>query len=137
MSSYGPSSMGAGAPRMRAADGPIRGGARGVSGGDPKKPKPKFSAVWPEIKALVRPRVGLLAVAFVLMVINRAASLVLPIAFKPLIDLVFTRGRMDLLLPIVGAVLGATILQGVTSYALTQTLSKAGQRLIAELRTVV
>ncbi len=93
--------------------------------------------MWPEIKALVRPRVGLLALAFVLMVINRAASLVLPIAFKPLIDLVFTHGRMNLLLPIVGAVLGATLLQGVTSYALTQTLSKAGQRLIAELRVRV
>jgi ABC-type bacteriocin/lantibiotic exporter with double-glycine peptidase domain len=121
--------MGAGAPRMRAADAPVRGqGARAGTGGDAKKPKPKFSAVWPEIKALVKPRRGLLAMGFALMIVNRAASLVLPIAFRPLVDLVFVRGRMDWLLPIVGAVLGATILQGITSYALTQTLSKAGWR---------
>ncbi len=127
--------MGAGAPRMRPADGPVRGGAaRAAAASEPKKKAPKFSAVWPEIKALVKPRSGLLALSFLLMLVNRAASLVLPISFKPLIDQVFIHERMNMLLPIVGAVLGATILQGVTSYALTQTLSKAGQRLIAELR---
>lgn len=128
--------MGGGAPRMRAADAPSR-GARAAAAEGAKRPKPKFSAVWPEIRELVRPRRGLLVMAFLLMIVNRASSLVLPISFKPLIDLVFVHKRMDLLLPIVGAVLGATILQGVTSYALTQTLSKAGQRLIAELRVRV
>ncbi len=136
MSSYGHSSMGAGAPRMRAVDGPVR-GTRGAAAPDAKKPKPKFSDVWPEIKELVRPRKALLALAFLLMIVNRASSLVLPISFRPLIDQVFNHKRMDLLLPIVGAVLGATILQGLTSYALTQTLSKAGQKLIAELRVRV
>ncbi len=128
--------MGAGTPRMRPVDAPSR-GARAAAAGDVKRPKPKLSAVWPEIRELVRPRKGMLALAFLLMIINRASSLVLPISFKPLIDLVFNHKRMDLLLPIVGAVLGATILQGITSYALTQTLSKAGQRLIAELRVRV
>ena len=139
MGSYGHSSMGAGAPRMKAVDGPTRGGRGAASANavDAKKAKPKFKDVWPEIKELVRPRKGLLALAFLLMIINRASSLVLPISFKPLIDLVFNHRRMDLLLPIVGAVLGATILQGLTSYALTQTLSKAGQKLIAELRVRV
>ncbi len=111
-------------------------GAR-AGAADAKKAKPKFSAVWPEIKALVLPRRGLLALSFLLMLVNRASSLVLPISFKPLIDTVFVQGRVDKLPLIVGAVLGATILQGVTSYALTQTLSKAGQRLIAELRVRV
>ena len=133
--------MGGGAPRMRAADSPTRGGAARASGAGDTKPKPKLSAVWPEvwpeIKSLVLPRRGLLALSFCLMIVNRAASLVLPISFKPLIDRVFIHGRLDLLPFIVGAVLCATILQGVTSYALTQTLSKAGQRLIAELRVRV
>ena len=35
------------------------------------------------------------------------------------------------------AVVGATVVQGVTSFALTQTLSKAAQRLIADLRRQV
>ena len=131
--------MGAGAPRMRAADSPARGGAAraAAAAGETKKPKPKLSEVWPEIKVLALPRRGLLALSFCLMLVNRASSLVLPIMFKPLTDLVFIQGRMNVLPKIVGAVLGATILQGITSYALTQTLSKAGQRLIAELRVRV
>ena len=48
------------------------------------------------------------------------------------------RKRQIGLLPlIVGAVITATILQGITSFTLTQLLSKAGQRLIAELRATV
>src|SRR4029077_1880537 len=43
----------------------------------------------------------------------------------------------SLLVPLVLAVLGATALQGITSFALTQLLSKAGQRVIAEMRRKV
>ena len=39
--------------------------------------------------------------------------------------------------PCLSAVVGATLLQGVTSFALTQLLSKAAQRVIAELRRKV
>ena len=39
-----------------------------------------------------------------------------------------------MLYPLVGIVLAATLIQGLTSFALTQTLSKAAQKLIAELR---
>ena len=45
--------------------------------------------------------------------------------------------RIGLLPWIVGAVLVATTIQGATSYALTQLLSKTAQRLIAELRVTV
>ncbi len=133
-------SAGAGAPQMRAVDSPTRGGARVAAAAaveNAKRPKPKLKELWPEIKELIRPRRGILALAFLLMIVNRAASLVLPISFKPLIDQVFNHKRLDLLVPIVGAVLGATILQGLSSYALTQTLSKSGQKLIAELRVKV
>src|SRR6202034_4843286 len=44
---------------------------------------------------------------------------------------------MSLLLPLVLAVLAATIIQAVTGFAITQLVSKAGQRLIAELRAKV
>ena len=44
---------------------------------------------------------------------------------------------MHLLGWLIAGVLTATIIQGVTSFALTQTLSKAAQRLIAELREKV
>ena len=45
--------------------------------------------------------------------------------------------RRACLRPIVFAVLLATVIQGVTSFSLTQLLSKAAQRLIAELRQQV
>src|SRR6185295_2433818 len=50
------------------------------------------------------------------------------------IDDVIGKRRVDLLLPILGAVVGATVVQALTSFALTQTLSKAAQKLIADLR---
>jgi subfamily B ATP-binding cassette protein MsbA len=85
----------------------------------------------------MRPRRRLLALGFVLMVINRVTSLVLPASTKFLVDDVIGKGRANLLLPLVGTVLLSTLIQGATSFALTQTLSKAAQRLIAELRSRV
>ena len=82
----------------------------------------------------MRPRRGLLAVGLVLMAINRSSSLVLPASTKFLIDDVIGKKHTDLLLPLLGAVVLATIIQGVTSFTLTQLLSKAAQRLISELR---
>jgi subfamily B ATP-binding cassette protein MsbA len=83
---------------------------------------------------LLRPRRGLLAFGFVLMMINRVSGLALPYSTKFLFDNVITQHHIQLLKPIVFAVLLATAVQGVTSFALTQLLSKAAQRLITELR---
>jgi len=123
---------------MHTADRGSRGIGRAISADmTAKRPKPKFRDVWPEIWALVKPRRVLLAGCFALMLVNRACALVLPASFKPLIDRVFSHHEMWLLPRIVGAVLGATLIQGITSYALTQLLSKSGQRLIADLRKQV
>ncbi len=101
------------------------------------KPVARIRAVWPLIAELVRPRRALLAFGLVLMVVNRVCGLVLPLSTKYLIDSVIGKHRPDLLVPLVSAVLGATVIQGATSFSLTQLLSKAGQRLIAELRRKV
>ncbi|HET9886588.1 MAG TPA: ABC transporter ATP-binding protein, partial [bacterium] len=85
----------------------------------------------------MKPRRGLLAVGFLLMAVSRVAALVLPASTKFLIDDVIGKRHTNLLLPLVSAVLVATLIQGVTSFALTQTLSKAAQRMIAELRRKV
>jgi subfamily B ATP-binding cassette protein MsbA len=70
------------------------------------------------------------------MAVNRVAGLVLPLVSKPLLDTVLSplHPRPDLLPRIIVLVLSATLLQAVTSFSLTQLLSKAGQRLIAEMR---
>src|ERR1017187_6818246 len=88
----------------------------------------------PEAWALMRPRRRLLALGFLLMVINRVSGLVLPASTKFLVDDVIGKRHVNLLMPLVGTVLLCTLVQGVTSYALTQTLSKAAQRMITDLR---
>jgi subfamily B ATP-binding cassette protein MsbA len=85
----------------------------------------------------MKPRVWLLAGSFLLMIINRASGLILPASTRYLIDNVMGKHQLNLLPIIVGVVVVATILQGVTSFTLTQLLSKEGQRLIAELRMKV
>ena len=74
---------------------------------------------------------------FFLMAINRLAGLVLPGSTKYLVDDVIGKRHVQLLVPIVLAVVGATILQGLTSFTLTQLLSKSAQRMITELRKQV
>jgi subfamily B ATP-binding cassette protein MsbA len=97
----------------------------------------RLRALLPDIWALVRPRRGLLALGFLLMAVGRLAGIVLPASTKYLIDDVIGKGRADLLGPLIGAVVLATAIQGASSFALTQILSKAAQRLIAELRRKV
>ena len=88
----------------------------------------------PDVWELVRPRRYVLAGGFVLMAINRVAGLVLPASTKFLIDDIIGKRNSGMLIPLIGVVVLATIVQGITSYSLTQLLSKAAQRLIAELR---
>jgi len=66
--------------------------------------------------------------------IKSVAGLALPASTKYLVDNVMLKHQVRLLTPLVLAVLAATIIQGVTSFTLTQLLSKEGQRLIAQLR---
>ncbi|HPT27719.1 MAG TPA: ABC transporter ATP-binding protein [Bryobacteraceae bacterium] len=96
-----------------------------------------WKAVWPDIKELIRPRRGQLALGLGLIVISRLAGLVLPASTKYLVDDVLVNRRTDLLDLIILAVLGATLVQASTSFWLTQLLSKSAQRLIAELRCKV
>jgi len=103
-----------------------------------KPPKiQRLKAVLPEVWKLMLPRKRLLAGGFILMLINKLAGFVLPYSSKFLIDNVVTRHETGLLRPIVVAVLAATVVQGITSFSLTQLLSKAAQRLIADLREQV
>jgi len=86
---------------------------------------------------MILPRRGLLALGFLLMIIHRLSGLVLPYSTRFLIDSVIGKRQTQLLTPLVLAIVGATLIQGVTSFSLTQLLSKTGQRLISELRQKV
>jgi subfamily B ATP-binding cassette protein MsbA len=100
------------------------------------------------LKELVMPRRGKLALGFLLMLVNIAMSVVLPYAPKIVLDNIIGRKQLTifgyamgvgatLLTPLVIIVFGATVIQAITSFSLTQLLSKEGQRLIAQLRRQV
>ena len=89
-------------------------GGMGEERTKPKKRAREMIATLPEIWELLRPRRGLLAVGFVLMAINRVSGLVLPASTKFLIDDIIGERQTQLLLPLVAAVLLATLTQGVT-----------------------
>jgi ABC-type multidrug transport system fused ATPase/permease subunit len=97
----------------------------------------QLRSVAPFLWKLIRPRRLLLAVGFVLLVINRVTGLVLPLSMKFLINDVIPRRNSHLLMELITAVLSATAIQAITSFALTQLLSKEGQRLITEMRRTV
>jgi ABC-type multidrug transport system fused ATPase/permease subunit len=123
---------------MPSGDRGVGRGARARAGAEMPKKKPDLKKVMPEIWKLIRPRRWLLAFGFLLMIVNRVAGLVLPFSTKFLIDRVLgAHGNPKLLMPLVGIVFTTTAIQAVTSFSLTQLLSKAAQRMITELRQQV
>ncbi len=71
-----------------------------------------------------------------LMSINRIAGLVLPYTSKPVLDNVLSpvHPHPEKLPGYIALVFSAMLIQALTSFSLTQLLSKAGQRLIAQMR---
>lgn len=123
-----------------------------------KSPVQQFKSAWPQIKELVFPRIPLLIIGFGLLLINRVMGLALPYSTRSLGDVVYKhpisqwafpsfakqafayfneRYGISLLTILVVAVALATVVQAITSFALTQLLSKEGQRAIAQLRRKV
>lgn len=111
------------------------GGRRAALDNLPKR-KTDLKRVWPLIWAMMKPRLWILAGGLVLTVVRVRASLVIPIITKSLIDTVLNvqPPHPERLPRILAIVFGATVIQAVASYALTQLLSKEGQRLITDLR---
>jgi ABC-type multidrug transport system fused ATPase/permease subunit len=101
---------------------------------DKAKKKRLTKAAWKETRALMAARRGRLAVGLMLMLISRAAGLVLPASSKYLIDDVIGKGRVDLLKPIAIAAGVATLLDALSSFALSQVLGVAAQRAITDMR---
>jgi ATP-binding cassette, subfamily B, putative efflux pump len=99
-----------------------------------KKKKVDYGNAWQEARVLIAARSGRLALGLVLMLINRVAGLVLPASSKYLIDDVIGRRHVELLVPLALAAGAATIVQALTSFALSQVLGVAAQRAITDMR---
>ncbi len=89
---------------------------------------------WKEAKELVAEHKTSLSIGFGLMLINRVAGLVLPFTSKFLVDDVITQHKTNLLMPLAAFAVVMTVIQGGTSFALSQVVSVAAQRAITEMR---
>jgi ABC-type multidrug transport system fused ATPase/permease subunit len=103
----------------------------------PEKKKVDTRRAWKETRALMFEHRRSLAIGFSLMLVNRLAGLVLPASSKYLIDDVIGKQRGNMLLPLALAVLGATLLQAITGFALSQVVSIAAQKAITNMRKAV
>ena len=101
---------------------------------DAEAGKLRVPIVWREARELIWSHRARLAVGFGLMFFNRMLGLVLPASSKILIDDVVGKHRSDLLVTLALAAGAATVLQAVTSFALSQVLGVAAQRVITEMR---
>jgi subfamily B ATP-binding cassette protein MsbA len=109
----------------------------GASGSEAKKEKKKPVGARTMLKdalELVEARKGRLAFGFLLMAFNRLSGLVLPGTTKFLLDGVIGQGNRELLPKLLLLSGGATVIQALTSFGLSQVLGKAAQRSITEMR---
>lgn len=97
----------------------------------------RFKALVPDLRAVVAPRAGTLALGLVLVGVSRVAGLAAPAAMKVLIDDVLGKRRVDLLPWLVLGVTLATMVQAATSYTLTLVFARSTLRLMTELRCKV
>jgi ATP-binding cassette, subfamily B, putative efflux pump len=116
----------------------------------PPKRKTNFKLAWKEARAIIWKHRSRLALGMTLMLVSRAAGMVLPATPKFLIDQVLSKrpvtGPLAAVLPptplgqlwfLAGAVILATIIQSATSFSLTRVLGVAAQRAITDMRRSV
>ncbi|MDX6303903.1 MAG: hypothetical protein QOI77_872 [Blastocatellia bacterium] len=104
-----------------------------------KKEKKKINPTdaWRDARELIWSHRYRLALGMLLMIVNRVVGLVLPLSSKYLIDDVIINHRGELLVPLALAVSAATVVQALSSFALTQILGVAAQRAITDMRKSV
>jgi subfamily B ATP-binding cassette protein MsbA len=106
-----------------------------VRGSLPTPPKKKLTAgAWEEARELIWKHRGRLSIGLIVMVIDRLSGFVMPWATKVVMDDVVLKGHWDLLPKLAMAVIGATIVGAITSFANSQILGVAAQRAITDMR---
>lgn len=103
-----------------------------------KDPRTERHVTWrTAFRQFIWPRRKKVLIGLVLIVISRLAGMVLPGSTKYLLDDVVANNDLGMLWILLAAVVGALVIQSVTSYVLTQLLSVEAQLLISQLRTQV
>ena len=99
-----------------------------------KKKKINYSSAWREARDLIWKARWRLALGSSLMLVSRLAGMVLPASTKYIGDEVFVNRRYELLKWIALAIGVSSLIQALTSFALSQILGVAAQRAITDMR---
>ena len=99
-----------------------------------KKKKVDYTSAWAEARKIVWNARWRLFAGSILLLISRLAGMVLPASTKWIGDEVFTKQNYALIKWIALAIGVSTLVQGVTSFVLSQILGVAAQRAITEMR---
>ena len=110
-----------------------------ASGSEEEKKKKKINTAraWSETRALIAEHRRPLTIGLLLMLVNRLTGLILPASSKFLFDDVLGKHRTELLVPLALLAGAATLVQAITSFSLSQVVSIAAQRAIADMRVTV
>ena len=98
--------------------------------------KEKVSFAW-AFKEFIWPRRKIVSIGLILIILKSLAGLVIPLQTKTLIDDVVPNKDMSGLYTLIIIVVGALLIQAVTSFSLTRLLSVEAQHLISLLRAKV
>ncbi|HEX8560679.1 MAG TPA: ABC transporter ATP-binding protein [Pyrinomonadaceae bacterium] len=102
-----------------------------------KRKKLSLSQAWRDARELVWAHRSRLALGMALMLVNRLVGLVLPASSKYLVDEIIVKRRGEMLTTLALVAGLATVVQAVTSFALSRVLGVAAQRAITEMRKSV
>ncbi len=103
---------------------------------EPKK-RPSYRNAWLEAREIIRRHRLRLVVGLILMLVNRAAALVLPASTKFVVDDIIGKQRADLLSLVALAAGVATLVQAASNFAMSQVLGVAAQKAITDMRRAV
>jgi ABC-type multidrug transport system fused ATPase/permease subunit len=126
--------LGMSGPRLPSSERAGRRSQVGLPEAAAPKKKIDTAAAWQQARELMWARRGRLLLGLLLMLVNRLSGLVLPATSKYLIDDVIGKQRADMLMPLALVAGAATLVQAVSSFALSQVLGVAAQRAITEMR---
>ena len=108
-----------------------------MAGKPTKTKKQRAQSALPQVWEILRPRRLRMALGLGILVINRVSGLAAPYAPKLLLDRVIARKDFHFLILLFGGLVTAAIVQGLTSFSLSQLMAKETQRLVAEMRRKV
>src|SRR3954471_11046103 len=99
-----------------------------------KKKSVNYSSAWAEAKRLIWEARWRLLLGSILLLISRLAGMVLPASTKYIGDVIFLQKQYGMIKWIALAIGISTLIQGVTSFTLSQILGVAAQRAITDMR---